>query len=861
MNTGNHIVDQNLARAASKWRGLRFLQRTGLIGSLLCLAFLLLALAMLRGWITEPGTATALVVGAVFLAGVCWLGAGVVVLGSEPDTRMVANAVERGQPRLLDRVHALVALQPVRRKRALGAAFYARIARQAQTLLVKAPPTISMPSARAKLHLLAFVVLLTGTALLYHTLSPWQRMIEARQARMTLPGQKTAPPPEAGLELAAPTNSVREKLPWGEIRITDPARDLQVTKVDVVPMQIEAAANEAIEKVGWASAINGQGEQGHDLPSPPDPKYAVYQPTLYLDELKLSDWDVLSYYARASTRASNAFASEVYFLEVRPFREDILKIPGGENGKAMQCINELSSLISQQQHVIRQTHQHAQNPPESEKMQEQDRKKLAEAETDLGKATEHLYARMASELENTPIGDALDHLALAEKELEAASGSLRRSALPEGQKQERGALADLVAARKAFQRAVSDHPDDFKEKPLDDTDPATGAQDRLKEIAEFRNEAKAAQYFMKKLLEQQQQLAEKARPTNATTRSQYPKFAEEERQIQNGLEQFRQQHPQVFKPAQGEADAAKQSMQQAAQSLERKDSGAGKQVRQAAEKMEQLAGALREKSAERSLADAYKLRQMLERQIEKFGQCQNPGAGGGPSGAEVKQAVGDTRQALKELKNLAEQSPTKEAFGPELRESLNQGNQMALNWSLGELEQAATAEARKQPAGEAKEGLQKVTKAFERSEPKSLQAAEKAGRSGPEESFERGLAELGSLIKQIEKKVPLSRQDQARLGREALQNLQCGLPGKGGSNERGEQILLELEKELKQGEKPVDVEILKSVLDTLQAFSVEVVSKKDANLEKSQMTDVDPSRLPPAYRGRIQKYFQKLSEK
>ena len=102
--------------------------------------------------------------------------------------------------------------------------------------------------------------------------------------------------------------------------------------------------------------------------------------------MKLSDWDVLTYYAKAKTDKQNTYASEVYFLEVRPFREDILKMPGGEDGKAYQCLNELSALIYRQQHVIRQTHQHSQQPPADEKLQAQDRKKLADAENDLSES-------------------------------------------------------------------------------------------------------------------------------------------------------------------------------------------------------------------------------------------------------------------------------------------------------------------------------------------------------------------------------------------------------------------------------------------------------------------------------------------
>jgi len=82
-----------------------------------------------------------------------------------------------------------------------------------------------------------------------------------------------------------------------------------------------------------------------------------------------------------------------------------------------------------------------------------------------------------------------------------------------------------------------------------------------------------------------------------------------------------------------------------------------------------------------------------------------------------------------------------------------------------------------------------------------------------------------------------------------------------GSNERGNQIMLRLERELKKGEAPVDVENLKKLMDELQNFSLEISALEAKKEDKPEVTNIDPARLPPAYRGRIEKYFQKLSEK
>ena len=108
---------------------------------------------------------------------------------------------------------------------------------------------------------------------------------------------------------------------------------------------------------------------------------------------------------------------------------------------------------------------------------------------------------------------------------------------------------------------------------------------------------------------------------------------------------------------------------------------------------------------------------------------------------------------------------------------------------------------------------------------------------------------------------PLSGEDQAKEGAEALYNLQTGLRETDGSNERGNQIMLHLEEELKKGESPLDLENLQKLMEQLQRFSLELSAVEAKKEDKPEVTNIDPTRLPPAYRGRIEKYFQKLSEK
>jgi hypothetical protein len=846
------VVETSLNRAEFRWKWLKFLQHSFLLGSIICALVLLFGGAIILGWVTSKALATTFFALLGMVGFIAWAVIIISVLAGSPDRSWLAAALERVNPRLLDRLNTLLFLER-RRQDAHASSFARRIARQTTYVLAeKAAPT-PFPATRAREYMLGFMAALVATVLVYQFYSPWSRLLAAEKAKAIPPVVAEKP-----LELTLPTtNNAEQSQTWGEVRITDPGGDLRVTKVDVVPLQIEAAANQALKKVGWFSTINGASETPHELPPPSEPRYAVYQPTVYMDELRLADWDVMTYYAKANTEKDSSFASDVYFLEVRPFREDILKMPGGEGGEAYQCLNELSALISGQQHVIRQTHQHLQKPPEQETLRAQDRKKLSEAEADLGDSAQHLYAKMAARMENKPIGEALDNLAKAEKSLDRASQLLGDNVMNEAQNRERRALAELIAARKMFQKAVSDNPDAFADDSNKEEAPPTAK--KLNEMAEFRNEAKAAQQFVDKTLEQQRSLEQQ---TRTSPRTDYIRLGDQEKQLQRSLTDFEQLHPRSFKGTQAEAQQTQDAMAKAAELLQKKSPDARQSTQRATQQLEKLGEAMKNDTTGQQLADAYRMKRMLDHQIKTLGQCANPGPGGGVSDAAVDRTASEARETLNQLKKVAEQEPTRDMFGPPLRATLSGTNKTDLDSKLARVQLAQDQPTRQQRAGEAKEALSKVSKAFEESEPRAMQMAQKTDslKQGEQESFNQGMSELESLLKQLEDNRQMTPEKQGKQGREALGNLKNGMRALYGDNERGTQILAELDRMLKT-EKALDAEDLRKLISELQHFSVETADQMSKREDKPDVTNIDPTRLPPAYRGRITKYFQRLSEK
>jgi len=846
------VVQTNLNRAEFRWKWLRLLQFSSMLGFGLCLAALLIGGAILYGWLTSQ-TAALVLFGSLLVVGIIgWVVLVIAVLATSPDRSRLAAAVERIEPRFLDRLNTLLFLEK-KTDDPVNDSFALRIARQTKLLITEQPPPSPFPATRALACLTACVIVLVATVMLYAMYAPWRLL--------AVPGPKSPAVAQKPLELALPaTNNAEQTQSWGEVRITDPGADLKLTKVDVLPLQIEAAANQPLQQVDWVSAVNGAGEAQHSLPPPAEPRYAAYQPTLYLDEFNLSDWDVMTYYARASTTQTNSYASDLYFVEIRPFREDLLKLPGGQNGQAYRVLNEMSGLISRQQQVIRQTHQHLQDQGKPENLRAQDRKKLAGAETDLSDSTQHLYAQMASEMENKAIGEALDNLAKAKNSLARTGQLLEDNTMGEVPGGERQALSELVAARKVFQKTVTQNPGRFGEPPEGEPDPLANSQ-KLSQMAEFRDEAKATQEFVQKTIEQQRSLA---RQVQTAAHNEFPRLGRQEQQLAQSLADFQSQHPQAFSLA--DPAQAQRALAQAADSLQNQAGDARAATQNATRQLEQFDQALQERSAEQQLADAYKLKHMLDRQAQAFDQMSRPDSQA--SADESGRTAGEARQTVNQLRKVAEQEPTRDLFGQPLRDALSGNNKVDLDAKLDRLERArrlADAAERgslQDRAAAARDALARVSKAFEQSQPGAMQAANQTDslQDAAQDRFGQGLTELGSLLQQLEHHRQLAPEDQAKQGRQALFNLQTCLRSQYGDNEEGNQIMLHLEQLLK-GETPLATEDLKKLMEELRHFSVETSAQLARKQDPPELTNIDPARLPPAYRGRIQKYFQKLSEK
>jgi hypothetical protein len=823
-------------------------RNSSIVGIVLCFLTLLIELGILAGLVTTRVQATALLLGWVGLGFVGWLRVAVKILFRAPGRASIAAALERADGRFQDRLNTLLFLESPS-ARADSVRFRKLIADQAGRVMAQQPPRLPF-SSRSPLALLGTLALmLAGLLWLNQQYALWRRLPSGAPPDVS---RLKGPAPE----LTLPASNAVETTPnWGEVRITEPGRDLKVTKVDVVPLSIEVAANEDLQGVQWCSSVNGGEEKKHELTNPKEPRYASYEPTIYLDELGLSDWDVLTYYAKAETVHHQAYASDIYFIEVRPFREDIAKIPGGAGGRAYQTLNDISSLVGFQQQAIRDTHEFAQKAPTQEQIRNQTRLGLARSEADLGTAAQHLYADMAATMENKPIGAALDNLAQAETSLNQASGWLKDNVMDQAQSQERAALAQLVAARKIFQKAVSDHPGEFDPSQPGDPAPVANSSQKLNEMAEFRDEARSAEEFVQKTLEQQKEVEHQA----AAPLQGGEALAGQEQRLARQLKDFTGEHPNAFKGSESQTAQAQASLQHAEEHLRSSAPDSAARTRQATQGLEKLRAAVQNHGAGEQLADAYRLKRMLEEQARLLGQMAQPEAKG--SAQDMESAACEAQAILARLKQTLEQASAGAGWGKPLSESLTEPNRSAAEEALSKLLQAQSDDERREQARAAQSALAQIGRAFDRSQPKPLQQARQNDLLQPdaEAGFAQGLNQLQRLLKQFERAPGVVSAEQARQSRQALENLQAGLRDQAGQDSTSSDLMAEVGRVLGAGQEPDPVR-LKRLLEQLGRFATERSLKPTGRSATTAVANIDATRLPQAYRGRIERYFEKLSE-
>ncbi|GMR12087.1 MAG: hypothetical protein BMS9Abin29_0274 [Gemmatimonadota bacterium] len=140
------------------------------------------------------------------------------------------------------------------------------------------------------------------------------------------------------------------------VSFSKPGRDTRASNIEEVFLEARADDDYGVDALTLAYSVNGEAEQSIRLFSAggrPIPEVTAGH-TLFLEELGLEPGDLVSYYAVASDNRRGGdrseVASDIYFIQIRPFRVDYRQSEqqggGGQGGgQPEQALSELQRQV------------------------------------------------------------------------------------------------------------------------------------------------------------------------------------------------------------------------------------------------------------------------------------------------------------------------------------------------------------------------------------------------------------------------------------------------------------------------------------------------------------------------------------
>ena len=178
-----------------------------------------------------------------------------------------------------------------------------------------------------------------------------------------------------------------------KFKLISPDGDYLATDVASVPITFEVTDDFGLDSVRMCLEIPGRPPQVHTIPTEEGARSTTFTHTIELEEYELAVGDSILFHAEAtdidtgSTPAKRTSSSEVYFIEIRPYRQHWRPKPGGGPGQTASAPPvELLNILEYTRAIIKKTWEIAQRPSPTE----QDRSALDFIDNDVRYCAEQL---------------------------------------------------------------------------------------------------------------------------------------------------------------------------------------------------------------------------------------------------------------------------------------------------------------------------------------------------------------------------------------------------------------------------------------------------------------------------------------
>ena len=674
----HHLLESRITEKAhaSKWE--TAIKRTALLLSILSVLLLTLGLMAYYG-IIQSTSAFLLLAACICVAiGLTWLISVMLVVERRLDRQALAAAVEHDNDVLQDRLNTVVELDQ-RVQRDTSAAMYRdAIEEQAARLVPNLQPARPLRKRSVTIHLLVMLLLGLLAINFYVSTSPLQTLA-ANEAQEQFQEDDIQPLVIPDDPITATTEP--EEQPdgtWGEIRISEPGRDLRITIHEDVPLLIEAASDRPLANITWQTQVNESEEVTRPLPKLEDPRYAVFQPILHPKQLGLEEWDVTRYHAIANAIDETQYGSASYFVEIVPDAEALRELPGA----GYESLEELTDLIHRQQQVIRSTEKLT-DAEDSEQQKTMD--SLAERESALSAAGRSVQQDLSGRLDQETLRKFASSLEAASTAFTNSETELLARDPGKAEQSEETALMHLVAARRELAKLIEQNPGSFADSALEELEDqptlsATEADPELaklvQRLAEESQQVNDASREMSDLLELQEKLADEANtleegPLQAFRSSELSKS---QQNIGSQFNSLREQFPKAFQDLQGLAEKTAESMSRSSDQLMENSKMAGDSAEQAKNNLQNLHEKIEQRRNDYEQFQAKSLQQRIAENREAYQSISKSGEQ--ENKAKISEAVDETHQLLREIPDNIESTKnpsenTASSNKPQLNETDN----------------------------------------------------------------------------------------------------------------------------------------------------------------------------------------------
>lgn len=120
------------------------------------------------------------------------------------------------------------------------------------------------------------------------------------------------------------------------ISFSKPGRDTEVSSIEEVFIEARADDDIGVAEVLWIGSVNGGPPDTvriHSSTGTPTPEVTASH-IVFMEEMELETGDLVAYHgvARDNAPVPNEASTDIYFLQVRPFRRDFREAPAGAGG-------------------------------------------------------------------------------------------------------------------------------------------------------------------------------------------------------------------------------------------------------------------------------------------------------------------------------------------------------------------------------------------------------------------------------------------------------------------------------------------------------------------------------------------------